>query len=81
MIGGTGIQGLRKPVDQVEVISELKFKLMCYGCLNYCKSWGAEGISKGRLELGNGFTVLSSEVSCALGNNLLAKDQRQERKK
>lgn len=54
---------------------------MCYGCLNYCKFWGARGISKERLELGNELRVLSSEISYALENNSLEKAQKQERKK
>lgn len=54
---------------------------MCYGCLNYCEFRGAGGISKERLELGNGLRVLSSEISYALENNSLVKVQRQERKK
>lgn len=36
-------------------------------------------MSKERFELGNGFTVLSSEISYALENSL-AQAQRQERK-
>lgn len=42
---------------------------------------GAGGISKERLELGNGLRVLSSEISYTLKNNSLVKSQRQERQK
>lgn len=62
-IRGTQIEGLRKPAVQVKAISD---QINVLWPPKFCTCRGQGAISKERLALGNGLTVLRSDISYAL---------------